>query len=100
METQRALKLEEEPLLITYETGGGRCPSNETRHHLRHTVDMILIGHVPSNDPPTLNTKITMDDVYGIKRRPGPLKQLMCGVTYPGAAVDIPTRAAQFLINR
>ena len=100
METQRALKLEEQPLLITYETGGGGRPSNETRHHLRHAVDMILIGHVPSHDPPTMNTKITVDDVYGIERKPGSSKQLMCGVTYPVAAVDIPTRAAQFLINR
>ena len=94
METQRALKLEEEPLLITYETGGGGRPLNETRHHLRHAVDMIPIGHVPSHDPPTLNTKITVDDVHSIERRPGPSKQLMCGVTYPSAVANIPTRAA------
>ena len=100
--TQLGLVVEEEMLVLTYKTRGGGRRAAGTENHLRYTADAIMLAHNGGTELGfTCNKRVTVDDIYGHGSDPSPpALAVMSDLDYPGAGIDIPPRAVNYLVNR
>lgn len=99
-----AMSVEDNHLVLQYSGRLGGRPSTGATNHLRRNLDCVVIAHKPSGGKGfTCNPRVTVADVYGQHNDGGsaaPVLPLMSQIPFPGADMDLPDRALQFLINR